>query len=290
MVELGVSLANAQFALDQKAIDIAPSSLLAYFNMHLAQAESFKFAEAQETLRLAREIDADRTTAMLEQINVEQRSTAIDAQLEVATVWNAALGGHRANSGFGAVMAGVGHPVGIVGLVVLVACMLLALTWRESEPARRCIRCGQAFCGYCKTTTEGHEYCTQCVHLYVLGDGLAPETKTRKLYEVEKHERNSRRWRRLISLLLPGAAQINRGRSALGALLLLAWLAAWVGARPQWFDPLRRFAAVDLPLDLLHSSMTPAVWSVSALALLSTVVGVSVWILGNGWVLKRGSQ
>ena len=45
---------------------------------------------------------------------------------------------------------------------------------RKRSSARRCIRCGDPFCGVCKRSTEGHEYCTPCLHLYVLGESLAP--------------------------------------------------------------------------------------------------------------------
>ncbi|NIM63843.1 MAG: hypothetical protein GTO30_20005, partial [Acidobacteria bacterium] len=82
------------------------------------------------------------------------------------------------------VAAGLANPVGIGSLGALLACFALWFMLRGGAPARRCIRCGNPFCGQCKHTTEGHEYCTQCLHLFVLGDGLAPETKIKKMYEV----------------------------------------------------------------------------------------------------------
>ena len=86
----------------------------------------------------------------------------------------------------------------------------------------RCIRCGRPFCSLCKSRPgEGHEYCSQCLHLFVLGDGLAAETKTRKLYEVERHEPLDAPARRLASSLLPGAgaAPARAGRCAEWLLL-----------------------------------------------------------------------
>ncbi|NIM63844.1 MAG: tetratricopeptide repeat protein, partial [Acidobacteria bacterium] len=44
----------------QKAIEISPGSVLAHFNMHLVQSESFQFRDAESTLRQARAIDADK--------------------------------------------------------------------------------------------------------------------------------------------------------------------------------------------------------------------------------------
>ena len=272
----------------QKALEVSPSSTLAYFNLHLTQAESFKFTEAQETLRAAREIDPEGVSKLMQRASLEERSKVIDAQLQVATVWGSALGGHSSSSG-GVVSAaaGIAHPIGIASIAAILGALVWWFVGRDAEPARRCIRCGQAFCELCKSTQDGHEYCTQCVHLYVLGDGLAPETKTKKLYEVERHERWVGFARRFSSLLLPGSAQLNRGRTIFGTLLLLGWIAGWVGAMPHLLRPLDRWAAVHLKLDLLDSSVIPAVWSVSALGVLSTLLVTTVWLVGNGWVLRR---
>ncbi|NIM00067.1 MAG: tetratricopeptide repeat protein, partial [Acidobacteria bacterium] len=162
--QYGEAIANYK-----QAIEIAPDSMLAHFNMHLVQSESFKFREAEETLRAARAIDAERVTELLSASSGE-RATVVDAQLEIGSVWIAALGGHG-GTGLSAksVAAGLANPIGIGSMAALFGCLALVFLTRGGEPARRCIRCGNPFCGYCKRSTEGHEYCTQCVHLFVLG-------------------------------------------------------------------------------------------------------------------------
>ncbi len=272
----------------QKAIEIVPGAVLAYFNMHLVQSESFHFRDAENTLRMAREIDSERLTKLLNAAAGE-RSTVIDAQLEIGSVWIAAIGGHR-GSGLSAksVVAGLANPVGIGSLAALFGCFGLLFFTRGSEPARRCIRCGNPFCDYCKRGTEGgHEYCTQCLHLFVLGDGLAPETKTKKLFEVERHERRAKSLRRWLSLALPGTAQLGAGRALFGILLLLSWLAAWVGALPGLIGMLDPLIGTGLRLDLLETAPVPAAWTISALSILSAATGTVVWFLGNGWTLRR---
>jgi len=271
----------------QKAIEIAPASVLAHFNMHLVQSESFHFRDAENTLRLAREIDAEQVTALLSATS-GQRSTVIDAQLQIGSVWIAALGGHS-GSGLSAhsVAAGLANPIGIGSMAAILACFGLWVATHRSEPARRCIRCGNPFCEHCKRSTEGREYCSQCLHLFVLGDGLAPETKTKKLYEVERHERRTKSLRRWVSLILPGTAQLGAGRALFGTFLLLSWLTAWVGALPGLLGLLDPLIGVGLRLDLLETAAVPAAWTVSALSILAAATGSIVWFLGNGWSLRR---
>ncbi len=279
--QYGEAIANYQ-----RAIEIVPASVLAHFNMHLVQSESFKFREAEETLRAARAIDAKRVTELLSTSSGE-RATVIDAQLEIGSVWIAALGGHG-GTGLSAksVAAGLANPVGIGSMSALIGCLALLFFTRAGEPARRCIRCGNPFCGYCKRSTEGHEYCTQCLHLFVLGDGLAPETKTKKMYEVERHERRTKSLRRWLSLGLPGTAQLVTGRALFGTLLLLIWLAAWVGALPGLLGLLDPLIGTGLRLDLLESASVPSAWTVSALSILSVVTGTIVWFMANAWSIR----
>ena len=274
-------------AEQQKALAIDPQSVLAYFNMHLAQSESFHFREAEASLLRAREIDPERVTELLNS-RPGDRSVVIDAQLQIGSVWTAALGGRRGSgASASSIAAGLANPVGIGAVGALLACIALWFATRGNEPARRCIRCGNPFCSVCKFGTEGHEYCTQCMHLYVLGDGLAPETKTKKMFEVARHEWRVKASRRLFSVLLPGTSQVGQGRTLFGTLLLLGWIGAWVGAVPSLIRGLDRIAGVGLRLDLLETAAVPAAWTFSALSLLSALFLVIVWVLGNSWSLRR---
>jgi hypothetical protein len=109
-------------------------------------------------------------------------------------------------------------------------------------------RCGQPFCPYCKSGRTDHEYCSQCVHLFVLGDGLAPETKSMKLYEVERHETRAGAApaRRPVA---PGASHVLSGRCVgrLALLMLLADLACIAGSR-RILAPVERVLGIGVPL------------------------------------------
>lgn len=278
-----------------KALEVDSGSILAYFNMHLAQSDSFRFREAEESLQRARSLDSERLTELLA-ASSEGRDvpTVIDGQLETSSIWSAALGGTDVASGgppglpgSRRILSRFVNPISLAALATLLGCGVALWTTRRHGAARCCIRCGRPFCHHCKSGREGHEYCNQCLHLYVLGDGLAPETKTRKLFEVERYERWTRNARRLVSCLFPGAAQLLGGRAGRGCLLLLLWLVAIIAWRPSLLVPLERLVGADLRLDLLWTSSVPSHFAVSAMAALGALMALTVWILGNSWVVRR---
>ena len=171
----------------------------------------------------------------------------------------------------------------MISLVALMACGISAFGGRVSEPARRCIRCGQAFCRYCRASREGREYCTQCLHLFVRGEGIAPEAKRHKLYEVERHERLRRISRKLASALLPGAAQLLRGRALGGTLLVLVWLAALIAWQPIALLPLDRLTGLGLRLDRLEAGHVPSMFGLDPFGFLALATVILVWLIGNAW-------
>jgi tetratricopeptide (TPR) repeat protein len=277
----------------RQALEYEPDSILAYFNLHLAQSEMFRFTEAEETLDHARSIDSAALAEMLALAGTGTDRTAVmDASIGMSSVWEAALGGSRSDrraptaSGPAMAVARMVNPIGVVSIGALMACLLVLLVGSRSV-ARRCIRCGGPFCHYCKSGREGQEYCSQCLHLFVLGDGLAHAAKSRKLYDVERYERWVRRSRRLLSLVLPGSAQILRGRALTGCLILLAWLAALVAWQPAALLPLEKVMGLDIGLDLLRPAHVPALYGIDPFAFLALVSLPLLWLTGNLWRLRR---
>lgn len=271
-----------------KASALEPQSLLAYFNRHLAQSEDFRFADAEESLRAARAIDADRVATLLSA--GRERPTAQDAALELVSIWESALGGRSplpgrpaADGAARAEALPLFDPIGIACLATFVICAGVAIRSRGSETARRCIRCGEPFCGRCKRErNEGHEYCTACLHLFIRGDGLAPAAKTRKLEEVRIHGRRSARLRRAVSVLVPGAGHLLRGRPAWGTLLAVAWIASIVALRPLLAWTVGRLVGFELQPELLIGTRSvPVSTDVTPLALLAVPCLPLLWVAGN---------
>jgi tetratricopeptide (TPR) repeat protein len=288
--QYGEAIASYHRALDQE-----PNSLLAHFNLHLAQSESFRFKDAEASLERARLIDAKQVAEMLSKSAGRDSGPAVaDAQLNRGSIWDAALDGRtprevlaggdaRSNS----TAAGLFNVVSAVSMLSILMCGAMILLTQRFSPARRCIRCGGAFCHYCKSSREGHEYCSQCLHLFVRGDGLAPEAKNYKLYQVERFEQRTKRRRRLVSLLLPGAGQLLRGKPTRGVVFLILWMAAWIAFNPAILLPLERLAGLDLRLDLLRPGRVPAAFVVDATAILALALAIAVWFAGNAWRLRR---
>jgi len=203
----------------------------------------------------------------------------------LGSVWKAALSGEALKPGRADPSPQAGlrlflNPLTGASLAALLACLLLSAAVGR-EPARRCIRCGRPFCPACKSHREAHEYCSQCVHLFVLGDGLAPQTKMRKMYEVERHDRRTRRARRLVSLVLPGSAQLLRGRTAAGVILLVVWLAALIAWQPRVLVPVEHLVGTQLRLDLLRSGSVPGVYALDPSGVVALAAAALTWLVAN---------
>jgi tetratricopeptide (TPR) repeat protein len=295
-----INLGNIYFVLGQygeaisnyrKALDIRPNSVLAYYDMYLAQSDSFKLKEAAESLASARNLDTQQVTRWVTSGSREGRGPkAIDAVIDFDSIWRATVEGRNLREWLDAepvqghwttAITGFANVTSILALAALFSCGAVLVVFRGHSPAQRCSRCGQPFCGYCKSGRDGHEYCSQCVHLFVLGDGLAPETKSMKLYQVERHETRGRRARRIASLILPGAAQLLAGRAWIGCGLLMLWMIAWIGGFPHGLAPLERALGISVQLAGLRPASLPNVYGLDALFLMALPLGIAVWLAGN---------
>ena len=114
-----------------------------------------------------------------------------------------------------------------------------------------------------------------------------PANKARKLYEVERHEKRTRRTGSLLSAVFPGAIQILRGRAAWGVLLVFLWLACLVAWRPRLTVAVARLAGFDLPLESLEVPVVPAEYAVHPFQALALPALPAVWLAGNAWRRKR---
>jgi hypothetical protein len=119
------------------------------------------------------------------------------------------------------------------------------------------------------------------VHLFVLGDGLSPETKSMKLYEVERHDTWARRTRRTASVLLPGASQVLMGRAWVGCGLLMLWMLAWLGGFPRGLASLERVLGIGVRLAELRPATVPDVYGIDALVLFAVPLAIVVWLAAN---------
>jgi tetratricopeptide (TPR) repeat protein len=292
-----VNLGNTFYATGQygeaanhyrEALEIEPDAFAPYFNLYLTQSEEFRFSAAEQSLNRAHEIDRHRVTRLLasgEQAG--QRPAVQDAGLEMTSVWEAAIEGHHPLEPRTArpapwltTLSALRNGPSIACMLALALCLYSSLAARRHPPASCCTRCGRPFCTRCKSGREAKEYCSQCVHLYVLRDGLAPETKARKLYEVERQGRRTRWSRRLASALFPGTAHVLRGRMIGGLLLMFAWSAIVVLA---WTSRAAFSEANPLASLLGGSADVPARFQAQVALPLTLLFAPLVWLVGNVW-------
>ena len=295
-----INLGNIYFVLGQygeaisnyrKALDIRPNSVLAFYDMYLAQSDSFKLKEAAESLAFARNLDSPQVNTWITSGSREGGGPkVVDAVIDFDSIWRATVEGRNLREWLDAeperghwtsTLTGLANTTSLLALTGLVSCGVVLLAFRGRIPAQRCTRCGEPFCAYCKSGRDSHEYCSQCVHLFVLGDGLAPETKSMKLYQVERHESKLRRGRRIAAVVLPGASQLLSGRAWLGCGLLMLWLLAWIAGFPEGVAPLERALGIGVHLAGLRPAGLPDVYGTDAVFLLALPMGVAVWIAGN---------
>jgi tetratricopeptide (TPR) repeat protein len=304
-----INLGNIYFVLGQygeamsnyrKALDVRPNSALAYYDMYLAQSDSFKLKEAAESLAQARSLDPDRTNRWLTSGSREGGGPkVIDAMIDFESIFRAVVEGRHLRQWFEgeperrpwtSALTGLANTTSLIAIAGLLSCGLTLVVLRGRTHAQRCTRCGRPFCSYCKSEREGHEFCSQCAHLFVLGDGLAPETKSMKLYEVERHAARGRRGRRIAAAILPGASHILAGRAWVGCGLVTLWLLAWIGGFPQALAPFERLFGLSVRLSGLRLGSIPDVYSVDAVFVLALPLAVCVWFAGNaGFAKMRGA-
>ncbi len=209
------ALAQQQY---QQAVDQKPDFAAGYFNLHLAQYQQFRVEDAERSLETARRLDPVglgglRTADLPRQV--------IDARLDLDEVWPSVAAGARSGSAWGQKQVSWSSPYTLAASATLVAS--LALQARRRRRARRCYKCGQPFCWRCRSGTQFPDFCTQCVHLFVKRDGLAPATKKAKLEEVQRFDAHRRRLSRLLSAAAPGLGHVWADRPLIGFVGLAGW-------------------------------------------------------------------
>jgi hypothetical protein len=239
------ALAHTQY---RRALELDPGMALALYNSHLAHLETFHLESAEEALREARRVDEALVTELLARGQEGQtRRTPVDASYPAKELWRRAIM-LRVGPGLRREwVRALGAPATLAGAAGLIAAIVvpgLGLVPRSGR-ARRCRRCGAAYCRLCQVSTKYPDHCSPCMHLFILRDGLAPAIKGRKMDEVVRYRRKVFIGQRVVSLVLPGSGHVLGGRGVFGAAILAAWCVAWIGVllrgdllvSPQWIAP-----------------------------------------------------
>ena len=255
--------------LYKKAGDIDPGLAISHYNSHLAHLEAFHLESADQELKAARRINDALVTSLLAQGN-EGRAKRMPADVGYrrAEIWKRALSLRLDQDVRSTWSRAFSAPATLAGGAGLLLALLLPGfgVAPRSAAARRCRRCGRPFCRRCRVGSKDLDHCSQCVHLYILRDGLAPTVKSMKMEEVVRYRRRVWVGRRLLSLPFPGSGHVLGGRPWIGALLLVCWCGAWLG--------------ILLKDQLLVSTEAISTVDLGVVAVLG-MFGMLVWLVGN---------
>ena len=239
-----------------KAVEAKEDLAAAYFNRGLARTKIFNFSEAKEDQEKARAIDRDFLSA--HNLSKQEDWGPVAVFLPQDLTRDMAVGQEAERTGrtslpkkptLNWVALALRPPFGAAVPLLLLGFLSVTLTKKRGTFAQACYKCGRPFCPRCKTSLEFESHCAQCVHLYIRQDGVSPEARLKKNYEVEQHNRFLRIMRATFSLLAPGAGHFVEGRPFSSLFLLSQWcgllaacllkayalpLPAGIGTDPFW--------------------------------------------------------
>ena len=110
----------------------------------------------------------------------------------------------------------------VIFTFILLIVILRMIHWPAYE-AHICERCGEAYCRKCQATGYDFPYCSACLHLFVLKDGVSPTARDAKLQRIAMFKQRSRLLNYILNLAIPGTQGLrNRGRFV-GAVFLMLW-------------------------------------------------------------------
>jgi tetratricopeptide (TPR) repeat protein len=234
-----------------KAAELKPDLAIAYLNRSLAETKLFDFTGAQEDSDKARGLD--KTLFRGSKLKQAEDWGPVPVWLPLELTRGIAL---KLETGRPGSLTGTlqlsGSPVvralrpafSLWAVLFWLIFVGLALWKRSGFSAHACFKCGRPFCQRCKTSLEFESFCSQCVHLFIKQDGVSPEARLKKNYEVEQYNKVQRIERGVLSIVAPGAGHLFEGRPFAALFILFLWcgciggLALAAYALPFTFPPL----------------------------------------------------
>ncbi len=199
----------------QEAVAVKPDSAKAYFNMSRAFNNAFRFEKAEEMKDKALQLNPDLMSEFLR----DESRHVFDEFPDKKTVIGRFISTRDRSFNIKDMFLN-SYTMIIISSIVLI---FLNIYFSSKFPkASACVKCGRAFCDICKIATESEVYCSQCEHLYLKKDGVSPEIKFRKLYEIERYSKLQTIMKTALNIIFPGSgfAFVNKNLLALPVLWL----------------------------------------------------------------------
>ena len=213
----------------ERAAQLNPQLAESFYNHSVAAGEQFDFDTQSAKLAEANSASKSRVDRIQENPPLMK---VVNYQLPIAEAWALAgeiekepeVGQLYGNYADFNLALSVLNPVSLGSLLALILTIAYWAKRKKTGFAGSCVKCGRTFCHRCKSARESATYCTQCIHIYLKRDGVALDTKKRKLEEVQTHQRATLRAKKLSATFLPGTASILDGNPVRGLIILSFFL------------------------------------------------------------------
>ncbi len=206
----------------RNGLQAKPASALAFYNLSVAQGDSYLFDQQKESLANARRLSPRDVDRWIESPTLA-RVLSLDYSVEEAAARSRRWGREPKSQ----VLPGIGHEPSAAEVftsvpalgpwaAILLGALIGAILRSNGFGAEECVRCGGTFCRRCKPRGSAAAFCKECVRLFVTKEGADIAAKVAHSSETRRQQKIRQRERRFLSLLLPGASRISRGQPAFG--------------------------------------------------------------------------
>ena len=263
-----VNIGNAYIGLNdmqqalvsyEKAVKERPLAS-AYYNLSAVSRELLDYERGNEYYKKALEIDRDAVSRYQATAARTPNRIVADETLSLAALWRLATDTSGTTSTFDLVVFPVWADT-IAAFILMIA--LFYFGSRSKNKAYRCRRCNAIFCPRCEKHIMWGKMCSPCFRSLIKLDESEVKERVSRLMSIYEQQKRRRDITKLLSFLLPGAAQIFGGR------ILYGFLFMW----PFLFLLLLPFTNA-----LLSSGPVISHWAVNSFSLLFAAI---VYVLSN---------
>jgi len=203
-----------------KALSLSPLAV-SYYNLSQVSRELLDFSKGNEYFQsaLARNRDEVRDLRLIS-ARRPNRFVA-DKTFPPSELWRYALSKGGKISTFGA-SAVSPFLLSLLGLGLSVSYFLLR--GRPAHRAYRCRKCGTILCPECEKRLTWGRLCPRCYGSIIKLDELEVKERVARLLAIYERQRRRRAVMKVLSFVLPGAAEIYAGKILYGFLFLWSFL------------------------------------------------------------------
>jgi tetratricopeptide (TPR) repeat protein len=212
-------LENAAAAY-HKAAELKPLSS-AYYNLSQISRELFEFQKGNEYFRKALDLNRAAVADYRTIYSRHPNRIVVDETLGFSELWRLAMKGSVKVSTFGASAL---PPYVISGAAGILIFLYFLLNHTLSEKAYRCKRCSAVLCPRCENRHSWGSMCHACYASLIKLDELEVKERVARLLSIHHHQKNRRRFMKILSFVLPGASYLYAGKILAGFLFLWPFL------------------------------------------------------------------